>query len=303
MWRSIFCIAFIFFIACDRSVTEKQGTGKLYIVTTTSMIADAVLNIGGDRVQVDALMGPGVDPHLYKATASDTVKLSKAEIIFYNGLHLEGKMGDILEKLEERKPVYAIADAISRDMLRSVGPEIYDPHIWFDIALWDKAVKKIADDLAIADSKNSAFYEERCKKYREELRELHEWTISQIESIEKDKRVLVTAHDAFGYFGEAYGMKVVGLQGISTSAEYGVKDVEKVIALLVGKKIQAIFVESSVPAKTLESVLAGCKNQNHEVKIGGSLFSDAMGDAGTPEGTYIGMVKHNVNTIVKALSE
>lgn len=288
-------------MACNGAKPKSQDQNKLYVVTTTGMIADAVLNVGGDRVHVESLMGPGIDPHLFKATASDTVKLLQAQIIFYNGLHLEGKMSDILEKLKRQKPVYAITDSIPQELLRSVGKEIYDPHIWFDISLWEKAVERIAQVLSEKDAKNASFYQERSQIYREKLQKLHTWTASEISKIDKQRRVLVTAHDAFGYFGKAYHIDVVGLQGISTSAEYGVKDVERIIDLLVTQKVQAIFVESSVPSKILESVLDGCKKQKHEVKIGGSLFSDAMGDAGTPEGTYIGMVQHNVKTIVEAL--
>ena len=288
-------------LACNRT-EEQEENDRLYVVATTGMIADLVLNVGGDIVRIDALMGPGVDPHLFKATASDARKLLKAQVIFYNGLHLEGKMESIFKKLKKQKSVYAIADAIPKNLLRSVGEEIYDPHIWFDVSLWEKAAEEIARCLSLADKKNASFYGERSKVYREKLQKLHEWARLQIGSIEKEKRLLITAHDAFGYFSQAYDIEVMGLQGISTQAEYGIKDVERIVDILVKRKIHAIFVESSIPSRILESVVYGCKKQNHDLKMGGSLFSDAMGESGTTEGTYLGMVEHNVRTIVQELS-
>lgn len=307
MAQYFFWLVFVFLVlfpGCDgNSHSTNSSHKKLSVVATTGMIADAVHQIGGDLVDVEALMGPGVDPHLYKATASDTSRLLHADVIFYNGLHLEGKLSDTLEKLKRQKKVYAISEDISPALFRKLSEDIYDPHIWFDVSLWIEACRKVEKVLVQCDDKNATAYQEKGAAYRQELQNLHEWTKREIATIDPVKRVLITAHDAFGYFSRAYNIEVVGLQGISTAAEYGIKDIEKIIHLLVQRQIHAVFVESSVSHKALESVLYGCKAQNHSVKIGGSLFSDAMGDANTPEGTYVGMVRYNVKTIVEGLKK
>ena len=291
----------VLFGACQRNSQTKDK--RLYVLTTTGMIQDIVRNIGGNHLKVMALMGPGVDPHLYKATASDTLKLSSANIIFYNGLHLEGKMVSILKKMQRTKAVYAVTDDIPRNLLRKPlhMHNAYDPHVWFDVSLWIRAAKKVQSALEKQDPLFAEDYRNNGRIYQRKLEKLHEWVFQQIASIKKKRRILVTAHDAFGYFGQAYHIKVVGLQGISTAAEYGVRDIERVVDMLVKNKIRAVFVESSVSKKSIEAVVQGCQSQGHSVKIGGSLFSDAMGAEGTPEGSYIGMVKHNVNCIVAAL--
>jgi manganese/zinc/iron transport system substrate-binding protein len=288
------------------SETEPVGSGSggpIQVVATTGMVADAVAVVGGDAVEVDFLMGPGVDPHLFKASASDTSKLSKADAIFYNGLHLEGKMVDILAKMKKRKPTFAVAEGIDAGKLHT--PEDYeglaDPHIWFDVALWIEAVNAVEVGLIEVAPEHAEMFTANADAYRAELTELHEWTRSQIATIPKEQRVLVTAHDAFGYFGSAYDVEVVGLQGISTVSNFSVADVERISDLLVERKIRAIFVESSVPEKAIEAVIEGCGKRGHTVVKGGTLFSDAMGEAGTPEGTFVGMVRANVNTIVHAL--
>ncbi len=287
---------------CDRSDQVRQP-GQLYIVTTTGMITDAVRNVVGDRAIVQGLMAPGVDPHLYKITASDTHKLANADIIFYNGLHLEGKMSAVLHKISRTKPVHAIAADIPLDRLIKVDPEhdIFDPHIWFDVSLWNLAVQKIARVMIEVDPKNKTIYEANSYAYQKKLEELHEWTKGQIASIPAQRRILITAHDAFGYFGQAYKIEVIGLQGISTAAEYGIQDVERIVNLLIAKQIPAIFVETSVSSKAMEAVIQGCASRNARITIGGNLFSDAMGTENTPEGNYIGMVRHNVLQIATAL--
>jgi len=267
------------------------------------MITDAVRNVVGDRAIVQGLMAPGVDPHLYKITASDTHKLANADIIFYNGLHLEGKMSAVLHKISRTKPVHAIAADIPLDRLIKVDPEhdIFDPHIWFDVSLWNLAVQKIARVMIEVDPKNKTIYEANSYAYQKKLEELHEWTKGQIASIPAQRRILITAHDAFGYFGQAYKIEVIGLQGISTAAEYGIQDVERIVNLLIAKQIPAIFVETSVSSKAMEAVIQGCASRNARITIGGNLFSDAMGTENTPEGNYIGMVRHNVLQIATAL--
>ena len=267
------------------------------------MIADIARNIGGDKIEVQALMGAGVDPHLYKATPGDIRKLNNADIIFYNGLHLEGKMADTLEKMARKKPSVAVGAGIPKNELLvfAAAPEFPDPHVWFDVKKWILASHSVRDELINLDSKNRAEYENNAKSYEKKLGELDGYISQQIAMIPRQQRVLVTAHDAFGYFGKAYDIEVKGLQGISTATEASLQDVQRIVKLLAVRKIKAVFVESSVPRRTIEAVVAGSRAKGHEVKIGGELFSDAMGKSGTPEGTYIGMVRHNVDTIVKAL--
>jgi ABC-type metal ion transport system, periplasmic component/surface adhesin len=288
----------------ETSTDEGEGRGadsRVKVTTTIGMIADAAKEIGGESVQVTGLMGPGVDPHLYKASQGDIRKLEDADVILYSGLHLEGKMTDILEKLGEEKTVKAVTDNIPADRLRGSSDGAYDPHVWFDVELWMSAAETIRDTLIEYDPAHKADYEERAAGYLEKLEELDLYAAERIGSIPEESRVLVTAHDAFGYFGDAYGIEVIGLQGISTASEYGAKDVADLRNLLVERKIKAVFVESSVPKKSIEAVIEGARQEGHEVKIGGELFSDAMGKDGTTEGTYIGMVRHNVDTIVNAL--
>ena len=293
--------------ACSTSTGESQlpiAERTINVVTTTGMIADIVLNLGGERVNVEALMGPGVDPHLYKPTASDVSKLERADIVFYNGLHLEGRMAEVFEKMEEAgSATYAVADEIDTNLLHT-PPQFegqFDPHIWFDVTLWKFAVEKVGKDLSALDPASRELYEANMQAYLAQLDELDTYIQEQIAMVPEGSRVLITAHDAFGYFGEQYGVEVRGLQGTSTAAEAGAADVQELAAFLAERKIKAIFVESSVPPATIEAVQKATQAQGWDVQIGGQLFSDAMGQAGTPEGTYIGMVKFNVDTIVKAL--
>lgn len=289
---------------CDpKEQPDASGTGKYRVVTTIGMITDVVKNIGGDRVEVIGLMGPGVDPHLYKASAGDVQKLDSASLIFYNGLHLESKMGDFLNVGKYRDKTFAVTDAADRSLLLT-PPEFegqYDPHLWFDVTLWMKAVGKVRDVLSEFDSDNTLMYWSNAERYLAKLAELHTYVKAQAERVPSEQRVLVTAHDAFNYFGKAYGFEVRGLQGISTATEAGIADVQALATFIAERQIPAIFVESSVSTRSLEAVKAAVKSKGFNVEIGGELFSDAMGNKGTPEGTYIGMVRHNIDTIVKAL--
>lgn len=281
----------------------SAARGGLRIVATTGMIGDMAGRIAGSHAKVESLMGPGVDPHLFKPSESDVTRLSDADLILYNGLHLEGKMGDILVKMARQKRVVAVSESISQNRLRE-PPEFagqYDPHIWFDVSLWLLTLEPIERELAALDPAHAAEYKQNATALRQELEALDRSVEEQIASIPKAQRILITAHDAFGYFGRRYHMDVMGLQGISTVAEASLKDVERVVHAIVERKIKAIFVESSVPRRTLEAVQAACQAQGWKVAIGGQLFSDAMGAAGTPEGTYAGMVSYNVRTIVGAL--
>ena len=296
---------------CGQPVATADGSpggqdfqGKtINVVATVGMIGDLVQNIGGERVAVTSLMGPGVDPHLYKASAGDVQTLERADVIFYGGLELEGRMTDIFVKLAASRPTVAVSDGIPRDKLRE-PPEFqgkYDPHIWFDVTLWQLAARRVADELVRIDPSSAEFYQRNLAAYSKQLDELHTYVKTQIATIPAPSRVLITAHDAFGYFGAQYGVEVRALQGTSTATEAGAADVQALAEFIAERGIKAIFVESSVPQGTIEAVQAAVQARGKQVAIGGQLFSDAMGKAGTPEGTYIGMVRHNVDTIVKAL--
>ncbi|HZG57587.1 metal ABC transporter solute-binding protein, Zn/Mn family [Paenibacillus sp.] len=280
------------------------GHGKLRVTTTIGQITDLVENVGGEHVQVVGIMPPGVDPHLYKATQGDISKFEDADIIFYNGLHLEGKMTEVFEEMAERKPTIAVAETIEPASLIEVsdnGGKAYDPHIWFDVRLWMVAAETVKDELSRLDPENAAAYEANAAAYAAELEKLDAYVRETIAGIPKERRVLVTAHDAFGYFGKAYDIEVRGLQGISTASEAGSKDVTDLRDYLVAKKIKAIFVETSVSDRSITAVIEGARELGHDIAEGGTLYSDAMGEAGTPEGTYLGMVKYNVDTIANAL--
>ena len=301
MLRCLAAIAALWSVVPFRATADDAK--PVQVVTTTGMIADAAARVGGDRVQVVSLMGAGTDPHLYRATQGDLGRLQKADIILFNGLHLEGKMGEVFEALGKRKPVVAVTDGIPRSELRA-PPEFegnYDPHVWFDVKLWIRVVDEIAKRLTEKLPADAAGFEARRAAYSAELTDLDGWVRAELETVPKDRRVLVTAHDAFGYFGRAYAVEVVGLQGISTAAEFGLHDLTRTVDLVVSRKIPSVFVESSVPRKFVEALQEGAKAQGHTITIGGELFSDSMGEPGTEAATYIGMVRHNVSTIVKAL--
>ena len=303
----------ILFVACGQQsdkANEKapSSTGisdqrPIRVVTTIGMITDIVQNIGGDRVNATGLMGPGIDPHLYRASEGDVARLTGADLIFYNGLHLEGKMAGVLERMQDQIKTVAVTQDVDRTVLLA-PPEFegaYDPHLWFDVTLWMKAVERVRDTLIEVDKGSAELYRANTKNYLAKLEELHNYVTQQAQRISPDQRVLVTAHDAFNYFGRAYGFEVRGLQGISTAAEAGTADVQALVQFIVERRIPAMFVETSVPRRSIEAVQAAVKAKGFSVEIGGQLFSDAMGALGTPEGTYIGMVRHNIDTIVASL--
>lgn len=303
-------LALIIIAACSKvegQADQQQRQGgdtPIQVVSTIGMITDVVREVGGDEVDVNGLMGPGVDPHLYKASQGDVEKLDKADIIFYGGLHLEGKMTEIFEKLERQKRTIAVSKNIDPKLLRSgkdAGGSEYDPHIWFNVKHWVSATETIRDTLSEYDPAHAEKYKQNAEHYIRQLNELDAEVKERIAQIPESSRVLVTAHDAFGYFGDAYGVKVMGLQGISTASEYGSKDVSKLRDYLVENKIKAVFVESSIPTKSMEAVIAGAAEKGHTVKIGGELYSDSLGEPGSDADTYVKMVRHNVNTIVEAL--
>ena len=287
---------------------ESPGTlpraQPLKVTATTGMIADAAKAIAGDRAQVNALMGPGVDPHLYKATPGDMRTLQNADLVLYNGLHLEGRLADVLVRLAAKKPTVQVTDSIPEDLLRE-PPEFdghFDPHVWFDVELWMKVAERTREALISQDAAGKAAYTSNAERYLAELRTLHEHCKTEIARIPKERRLLVTAHDAFGYFGRAYGIEVMAVQGISTDSEGSLKQINSLVDTLVNRKVPAVFIESSVPRRNIDALIEGCKARGHIVKIGGELFSDAMGPPGTSEERYIGMVRHNIKTIVEALA-
>jgi manganese/zinc/iron transport system substrate-binding protein len=305
----LFLALFLVITLISCSLDNKDGTATkeiINIVATTGMIADAAQVVGGPKVEVAGLMGPGVDPHLYKASAGDVALLSKADLIFYNGLHLEGKMSEIFEQMNKRGiDTVAVTDGIDRSMLLT-PPEFkgnYDPHVWFDVSLWMKVVGTIRDNLIQKDPENADLYRANTERYLADLSELNQYVKTTTRTLPEDKMVLITAHDAFNYFGKGYGYEVRGLQGISTESEAGTADVQELAAFIVERKIPAVFVESSVPPKYIEAVQAAARAKGFNVEVGGELFSDAMGNPGTPEENYIGMVRHNINTIVNALRQ
>ena len=284
--------------------TENLSTRKVKAVCTIGMITDIVQNVGADRVEAVGLMGPGVDPHLFRASEGDVARMSDADIIFFNGLHLEGAMTDVLERMQGRVKAVAVAESIDDSLLLS-PPNFegaHDPHVWFDVRLWIQAVREVSRALSTLDSTHRQVYEANAGDYIEKLEALHQYAQDMAATVPTENRVIITAHDAFNYFGRAYGFEVRGLQGISTAAEAGTADVQSLAKFIAERRIPAVFVESSVPPRHIEAVQAAVKARGFEVQIGGELFSDAMGTAGTPEGTYIGMVKHNVRTIVESLT-
>lgn len=279
---------------------KKKDSGHPYVVATTQMIGDAASVIAGDQLEVDYLMGPGVDPHLYRATPGDFSKMEEANLILYNGLLLEGRLSDILSNLGDK--ALAVSEGIPDSLFRTAYDYgNYDPHIWFDVKLWKYAVRSIEESLSDLAPQFEQEFKQNLENYLIELDSLDQFIRAELEQIPANRRKLITAHDAFGYFGDAYGIEVKGLQGISTMSEYGLQDVSRMVDFIIENDIPAIFVESSVSTRSLESIIAGASQRGHKVRIGGELYSDAMGPPDTDEGTYIGMFRHNVITIVEAL--
>ncbi|MCX7737611.1 MAG: zinc ABC transporter substrate-binding protein [Candidatus Kapabacteria bacterium] len=290
-------------ISCDKDKNANENK-KLKVVATTTMITDLVKQIAGDKVELNGLMKSGVDPHLYKATEGDINLFLEADVIFYNGLHLEGKLVELFEKMNKRGGnLFAISDGIDKSFLitSSNFANNYDPHIWFDIGLWKKAAEFVANKLAIIDTTNKEFYLESLKTYIIKLDSAENIVKQKVNELPKEQRILITAHDAFNYFGRAYDFKVMGLQGISTLSEASVFDVQNLANFIIENDVKAIFIETSVPMKNIEALRQAVKSKGKEIKIGGELFSDSLGNNDKPEGTYIGMMIYNVNRIVNSL--
>lgn len=293
--------------ACGAATPAGQGDAPLNVVATTGQIGDAVRFIGGDKITATALLGPGIDPHTYVATEGDLRTFQNADVIFYNGLHLEAQLERVLEQIGQagRTRVVALGDGIDEARLLSWEPEAgfpHDPHIWNDVQLWKRVVEQIGATLAEADPANAEQYTSNTQSYLAQLDELDAYLKAQVARIPAERRVIVTAHDAFHYLGRAYGLEVEAVQGISTQAEASTADIQALAAIVVERQVPAIFVESTISPRTIEAVQAAVRAAGREVAVGGELYSDALGAADGDAGTYIGMMRHNIDTIVNALA-
>ena len=294
------CVAMMLLISCGKGGATSGK--KIKVTTTTTMLTDLVKTIGGDKVEVTGLMGEGVDPHLYSASAGDIEKLGNADIIVYGGLHLEGKMTEIFEKLtSQNKNILNVGEKLDKSKINLVDQNTPDPHVWFNTELWEKEAEAIEAELSKFDPKNSEYYKENLKKYKVELVELTNYVKTEFSKIPEKSRVLVTAHDAFNYFGEQFGLEVKAIQGVSTDSETGTKNISDLANFIVQRNIKAIFIESSVPKKSIEALQEAVKARGKEIKIGGELYSDSLGDKAHNTETYIKTVKANADTIVNAL--
>ncbi len=287
----------------DEGRSLPVGSAKILITTTTNVVTDLVQNIGGDRVQVTGLMGPGVDPHLYRPSAGDVKRLQDADLVFYNGLDLEGKMTDIFAKIGRGgTPVWGVSENVPHESLLSLDARgHFDPHIWWDARLWMEAARVVEAALSRHDPEGSETYQNNLEGYILELEELHKYGTDRLGSVPEGQRVLVTAHDAFQYLGRAYGLEEMSIQGWSTDSEAGIREIQNLAGVIADRRINAVFVESSVSPATIEALGAAVRDRGHDIAIGGELFSDAIGGEGTPEGTYTGAFRHNVDTITRAL--
>jgi manganese/zinc/iron transport system substrate-binding protein len=287
-------------LGCSAKETVENQTIK--VVATTGMLGDALEQLLSGQAEVITLMKPGVDPHLFKATQSDLKKLQEADIIVYNGYFLEGKLGDVLSRLQRTKTIIAAAELLPADKILTAEDQAEDPHIWMDPVLWADMLELLSDHLGSGNSFDAEILRKNANEYIKEVRELDAYAKSKMDQIPAEQKILITAHDAFGYFGRRYSMEVRGLQGISTLSEFGLRDVSNLVDYIVSQKVPAIYVESSVSDRSIKAVVEGCKAKGHDVRIGGTLYSDALGDTGTEEGRYVGMFIHNVDQIFRGLS-
>ena len=296
--KSILLLA-ISLLTFSCSTTANNTSGKKKIIVTTGMIEDAVKAIVGDKADVEALLGPNSDPHMAKASKGDLVMIQSADIIIKNGLHLEGKLGDALDEYSHKTPVYNISDGIKKsDLMETTG--VHDPHIWFNIRIWRDGISAIGEAIIKEDAIHAKYYRTNLTKYLAQLDELHLYVQEQIKSIPENKRILITAHDAFRYFGKEYKIRVIGIQGISTLSQTSLKRRTDLSGLIINNQIQAIFPEASVRDNQVQALLEDCKSKGYELKTGNTLYSDALGEKGTDAGDYIGMVKYNLRNIIAA---
>ncbi|HMO12843.1 MAG TPA: zinc ABC transporter substrate-binding protein [Pirellulaceae bacterium] len=306
-WTILF--GFLFLSGCDtrpsrESLTPNEDAGnRLKIVATVGMVADIVREVGGERVHVIQLIGSSIDPHLYRATRDDVQEIMRADIVFYSGLRLEGRMGDTLAKLMDRKKIVGVTEALDHSLLLTVDEsrKQFDPHVWMNVSLWSKCVDVIVKTLSEVDATGAESFAQNGKRYQEQLTQLHEYGLRCLQSIPVKQRLLITSHDAFGYMQQAYGLEVQGIQGISTESEASLKRVNQLVDLLLKRQIPAVFVETSVSHKGVDALVEGVRAKGGLIEVYGKLFSDAMGPKGTYEGTYIGMLDHNFTNITRAL--
>lgn len=298
---AVFIVLIVIFTSCRIEETERRG--PLHIVTTTGIIEDVVENIVGDSAEVSTLMGPGTDPHLYKPTPADIELLDEADIIISNGLHLEGKMADMLDKYSSEKPVIKVSDGIDKkQIIKSADFEdSFDPHIWFDSEIWMYGMEHVANELARIDEDTAGYYWGNFIAYKAQVEDLDQFVRSSLASISDSARVLITSHDAFSYFGKRYGLEVKGIQGVSTLSEVGLKDISNMVDFVIERKIKSIFIETSTSDKTAQSIVDGAKDKGYDLALEGPLFSDALGEPDSEGGTYIGMLRTNVRVIVEGL--
>ena len=299
---SLIMMFFIMLISCGKLKEKPHSTGKIRVTTTTTMLTDLVKTIGGDKVEVTGLMGEGVDPHLYSASAGDIEKLANADVIVYGGLHLEGKMTEVFEKLSTLdKAILNVGSKLDKKKVHLIDGETPDPHVWFNTEMWETEARAVAVELGKFDAKNKDYYMKNFENYKIQLDELTNYVKKRIEEIPPKSRVLVTAHDAFNYFGEQFGLEVRAIQGVSTDSETGTKNISDLANFIAERNIKAVFVESSVPKKSIEALQEAVKARGKEIKIGGELYSDSLGDKQHNAETYIKTVKANADTIVNAL--
>ncbi|PZX56987.1 manganese/zinc/iron transport system substrate-binding protein [Algoriphagus ratkowskyi] len=289
--------------ACKFDNPEERTRPQ--IVVTTSILADGIRNLVGENADVVSLMPAGVDPHLYKASVRDLDLLQNADLVIYHGLFLEGKMTEIFEKLAFSKDLINVSETLSNDLLIRSGPEAHsvDPHIWFDVSLWSMAMEYASDEIIKWQPKWKSSVERNTEAYLNELADLHQDNLSKVAELRKTNQALITAHDAFSYFGKAYNLEVLGLQGLSTLSEPGLRDLTGLVSFIVERDIHAVFAEQTISPKAIEAVVAGCENQNHKIKLAGPLYTDSLGAPDSPAGTYIGMVKTNVQVIFESLTK
>jgi manganese/zinc/iron transport system substrate-binding protein len=294
IWRISLLIGLLAFSGLIKAQSQPL------VISTTNIVHDLVKEIGGDKIQAESLMGPNIDPHYYRASFSDMRKLSRADMVFYNGLGLEGRMQEVMENLSAFKPTYALSDFVDAEVL-IYEQNTADPHFWMDARLWQQAATGVAQTLIEHLPKHRDYFNQRLAQYLIELDELHHWILQQIKTLPEAQRLLITAHDAFGYYGAAYGIEVMGLQGINTTAEVGLKDLRLMKDIIQQRQVKAVFIEASVSDRTIKSLIAGIKAEGGDLKLGGKLLSDSLDSPDMPTGTYIGMMRHNTQTLVKAL--
>lgn len=303
MRKWILIVLPVIVLSCRLDIDTKDFDGPMHIVTTTGIIGDVMENIVGDSAEVTAIMGPGTDPHIYKPTPADIDLLDGADVIIANGLHLEGKMAEMLDKYSQEKPVIFLSDGIpKKELLKSADFEdSYDPHIWFDPKMWMKGVDYVTKELIQLDTNCEEYYTTNFEQYSSAVMEADQWILSELKAIPKEQRILITSHDAFSYFGRRYQIEVRGIQGISTNSEVGLKDISDMVDFVIERQIPSIFVETSTSDKTAQSIVDGCEDKGYALTIDGPLFSDALGEPDSDGGTYLGMIQSNVEMIVAGL--